>query len=112
MPVIRSQVTDERPNHHPQQVRSPDELVVGQTYRGYGKDGPKSLIRILEKEIPDKPGTVRVALLKPDGSEVSNPDGSEYRETRYLTDMGIIPYDTGLWNRSNYFVPEEVGVSS
>lgn len=103
----------ERPIHHPQQVRSPDELVVGQTYRVYGKGGPGPLLKILEKEIPDEPGSIRVAHLNPDGSEILNSGGSEtFTETRCLTDMGVAPYDGGKWNPSNYVVPEQIRGSS
>ena len=83
--------------HDERQVRSVDELVVGKYYvRFYKNGGDRSNFRLLDLDIPK--GLASIQILR---------DSYSYKYQAYLNDMGIIPYDNGLWNKFNYVVPAD-----
>ena len=90
---IKSIIVGEQPNHDPRQVRNVDELKVGREYFEYHATEKPSRIRILSEPEGDM---VKV--------EVIVSDGRVFESKRYLTDMCVVPYDTG-WNKDNYLVP-------
>ena len=92
-----SSVSKEKVIHDERQVRSVDELVVVKYYvRFYKNGGDRSNFRLLDLDIPK--GLASIQIL---GGSYS------YKYQAYLNDMGIIPYDNGLWNKFNYVVPAD-----
>ena len=84
--------------HDPRQVKSVEELVVGRKYIDFYKDKRGMTFTIVEIDSPKK-GWIRV------NNEPSR--GSLFTDNRCLADMGVIPYEDGMWNPSNYLVPAE-----
>ena len=93
-----STATEERPNFGPTQVTSPEQLVVGRSYRRHHAEGrtytPSSEL-----------GVVRV-LEEPQGRWVKV-ERSDMTFDYSLADMGVIPYDSGYWNATNWL--EDLG---
>ena len=87
-------VTKERPDFGPTQVKSPEQIKPGHSYKThYGTSSEEAR-------------TVK-AIASPEGKwvKVESPSGSA---TGYihgqmsLADVGVVPYDAGTWSQNNW----------
>jgi len=84
-------VADSRVIHDSKQVKSPSELVVGGSYEVVYATGENCPLKITS--IDNDNGRFRAL------SE------SGFSHEDFFEDLGLIPYDNGKWNSSNYIIP-------
>jgi hypothetical protein len=79
-------------NHDPEQIKGPEELLVGKAYLEFRKDTLVGKLLVTGIE----PQKKRFSARK------SRPDGSHDLEVCSMTEYGILPYESGLWNATNW----------
>ena len=84
--------------HDPKQVKSPEELEVGKVYIAVSRGAILRYKCEIIKSV-GKDTWIEVNEIEPNGSKV--------KKRISLADRGIMPYENGLWNSANYFIPEE-----
>lgn len=87
-----SELAAVRPSHHPNQIKSAEDLVMGEEYLRVNLEGYAGRFTFLGCA-PDEPGWIEV-----------NRNG--WMEILSLADAGIEPYEEG-WNRDNYVISAE-----
>ena len=101
--IKKTDFLKERVIHDSKQITDPTQLKAGREFRRMRsavKTGEEVLIRILEDY---KIGQTRIKA-RFSRSRKGNPD-IVYEGDLYLTDCGIIPYQTGEWNPREYIIP-------
>lgn len=85
-----------RPNFGNSQVRTADEIVEGATYIKHYRTGGKRRMKVINS--PHKNDEGRWWM---DVEYMGGPlDGKQYEES--LADAGVVPYESGLWNPTNW----------
>ncbi len=102
-------ISDTRIIHNPNQVKSPDELKIGQVYLFLHVEENGNQIQ--ESQIQESyPGRVKAINRPEKGWFIAThlcQDGSTFEAERSMADLGIIPYKDGGWNIRNYLVPKQ-----
>jgi len=98
--------------HSKNQVKSVDELVIGEVYLGVHIDTLLGFkYKILDKKVNTK--TIQIKFINGKDEfkfldvEQTIGSGKPQKDKLYLADYGIIPYNNGKWNPANFLIPEK-----
>lgn len=91
-------VTEKRPAQGDKQVKKVSDIEMGKIYRRHHAMGTNIVIPIRKS---DRVGWMKVKTI---GQEPVTEKDIEiaHIEDESLSDWGVIPYDNGMWNRTNW----------
>ena len=72
------------------QIMSPDDLVEGERYEA------------VHSHLPGDPRQIRICVIGKRKAAISNKDSLYPDDIFHYADFGLIPYESGKWNESNY----------
>ena len=84
-------VVKERPNFGDKQVREQSEIEWGQEYRKHYGDGSSEIVIPVRRK--DTCGMIKIRKIY---------DSVPFITDMSLMDSGVIPYENGMWNRTNW----------
>ena len=90
-------VVKKRPNFGNKQVRTPSEIKWGREYRKHYGDGSSEIVTPVRRK--DTYGMIKIRKIC---------DSVPFITDMSLTDSGVIPYENGMWNKTNWLEKIEV----
>lgn len=95
---IESGVVEERPDQGDKQVKEVADIEMGETYRRHHAMGTNIVIPIQKSY---RAGWMRMKTMGQEPITEKDIEIADIRDAS-LADWGVIPYDTGMWNSTNW----------
>lgn len=93
-------VVKERPDFGDKQVKQVSELEMGKIYRKYNADSATEFLIPIRKSYKD--GWIKAKRISEHGPVTDKDIEIASVGDMSLSDCGVIPYENGMWNRTNW----------
>lgn len=90
----------ERPNFGDRQVKQVSEIEMGRIYRKHNANSTTELLIPIRKSHEE--GWIKAKRIFDQGSVTDKDIEIAYVGDMPLSDCGVIPYENGMWNRTNW----------